>query len=167
MKKIVAVVVAGGTSTLYREGDEVPAVEGLIEIGMPVRISNDNLLSNTTKGRVIGFSVNYQKTLLAHVHWLNGAPPIRVNLNSIISSLPKKFWMVVPNMEGLGYGPNQLYSERASMEARARGTVPARRRFWSQEEAVGVAQEQSRTYNQEYIVLQSVAVGNGSELFAL
>lgn len=166
MKKIIAVVVGDNGNIVYREGDEVPATAGLIEIGMPVKISNNNLLSNTTKGRISGFSVNYQKTLLAHVHWLDGAPPIRVNLSSIVSSLPKKFWMVAPDMESVGFSPTHNYNE-PSLSAKSRGDAGPRKRYWDKQEAISFARSESVRFNRQYLILQAMVVCNADEMFAL
>lgn len=163
MKKIVAVELLEDSKVIYQLGDSVPNNSNVLCLNLPVKVNNDKILSNMTKGRIIGFSYSAKKALLAHVHWLEGAPPLRIRVESVVSAMPKKFWMVNPSLpEG-----NNTYSGTSNRDGQRAGTSMGRTKYYDKDEAIRAALELHRIYGHEYIILESAILSNGTELFAL
>lgn len=123
-------------------------------VGNRVTIYKEGLLTTGTKGTLKKFDRNSAGNILAHVHWLEGAPPLRVTIDSLIRTAPKKFWMVVP------FNPvhaNQHNSFNSS--ARQMGISPAVTRFGTEEAAIAyIDRERRSTGFNDYVLLESVGM---------
>lgn len=169
MKKIIAVDIeqADGVGfVIYREGEEVPVKAGILKIDDSVKIKNNNILSNTTMGTLQGFSLSSAKNLLAHVHWLAGAPPIKTLLSNIVMDKPQKFWMVVGDLESLGHDQTAGYTNDGLRGVRA-GTNAPRTRYWSEEQAITQATSMTIAYGIRHLVLEATIGCNADSRFAL
>lgn len=169
MKKIIAVDIeqaAGVGFVIYNEGDDVPVKSGIMKIGDAVKIKNNNILSNTTMGTLQGFSYSSAKNLLAHIHWLNGAPPIKTLLSNVVADKPQKFWMVVGDLESLNQPQGASYTTGGVRDVRA-GIHAPRTRYWSEAEAIATANHFTNAYGVRHLVLEATIGCNGETHFAL
>lgn len=169
MKKIIAVDIeqADGVGfVIYHEGEEVPVKAGILKIDDSVKIKNNNILSNTTMGTLQGFSLSSAKNLLAHVHWLAGAPPIKTLLSNIVMDKPQKFWMVVGDLESLGHDQTAGYINDGLRGVRAGVNAP-RTRYWSEEQAIAQATSMTNAYGIRHLVLEATIGCNADSRFAL
>lgn len=169
MKKIIAVDIeqADGVGfVIYHEGEEVPVKAGILKIDDSVKIKNNNILSNTTMGTLQGFSLSSAKNLLAHVHWLAGAPPIKTLLSNIVMDKPQKFWMVVGDLESLGHDQTAGYINDGLRGVRAGVNAP-RTRYWSEEQAIAQATSMTIAYGIRHLVLEATIGCNADSRFAL
>lgn len=169
MKKIIAVDIeqADGVGfVIYHEGDDVPVKSGIFKINDSVKIKNSDILSNTTMGTLQGFSLSSAKNLLAHIHWLAGAPPIKTLLSNIVMDKPQKFWMVVGDLESLGHDRSVHYINDGLRGVRAGVNAP-RTRYWSEAEAIAQATSMTNAYGLRHLVLEATIGCNGDNHFAL
>lgn len=164
MKKIIAVDIV--EKELYHEGDDVPVKAGIFKVGDAVKIKNNNILSNTTSGTLQGFSVSAAKNLLAHVHWLVGAPPIKTLMQNVVLDRPQKFWLVAGDMEGQGHDASAHYTTGGLRDVRA-GTHAPRTRYWSKDEAIRQATQMTISYGVRHLVFEAIIGCNGDSHFAL
>lgn len=125
-------------------------------IGQKVVVQNNLILSNFTKGVISGFSLSSIGTPLAHVNWLEGAPPLRIRLDKIKVDQARKVWMLVQRNETVRDGIDFATGSRY-MEAQ-RGIYG--RRFFTREDAEARARQLVREFGHEVLILQSVAVCN-------
>ncbi|WAX14207.1 hypothetical protein ECO319P1_00048 [Escherichia phage ECO319P1] len=169
MKKIIAVDIEqaeGVGFVVYNEGSEVPVKAGVFKIGDGVKIKNNDILSNTTAGTLQGFSYSSAKNLLAHIHWLAGAPPIKTLLSNIVLDRPQKFWLVAGDMESTGQPAHAHYTTGGLRDVRA-GTHAPRVRYWSEQEAIQQATQMTNTYGIRHLVFEATFGCNSDNHFAL
>ena len=124
--------------------------------GMKVVVQNDQILSNFTKGVISGFSTSSIGTVLAHVDWLEGAPPLRIRLDKLKVDQARKVWMLVQRNETIRDGIDFATGSRY-MEAQ-RGIYG--RRFFTLEDAQARARQVAREFGHDVLILQSVQVCN-------
>lgn len=122
--------------------------EGL-KVGTPVQIVNNKILSNGTKGKLVGFTTNLRKTILAQVHWLDGAPPICVKAESVKSLLPRKIWVIVASgtATSVSSAPNDI-----------RNYFEPRRCFSKEEAEQRVARLQRNYPRIDFLICESTEV---------
>lgn len=138
-------------------------------IGMPVKIDCNRILSHNTRGKITGFQKNLNGTLLAKVHWLDGAPPLMIKCEYIKSMLPRKSWALVQYMPDAVTGEeiSELtnFSTGEGYWNAGRGIYG--RRFFNREAAVAKAMELSRRYNCQIMVMESSTLCNTTSELAL
>ncbi|MCS5736737.1 hypothetical protein, partial [Herbiconiux daphne] len=111
-------------------------------------------------GKITGFSVNLRKQILCHVHWLEGAPPIRLKPEFVKSRLPKKFWMVAPQN-------NQAqYSQQQSLEYRRAGLNAPTKKCTTKSEADGELARLTKDYpHLEWVILEVTGTTFNKEVY--
>lgn len=123
--------------------------DGFFQVGDKVRIEEVNSLSHMTVGTLSGLIHRGDDVVpMALVNWLEGAPPVRILMSRLKRIKPVKFWMVCGDVEG------NLVREESWDTVRA-GTIAPARKFFTQSEALAVAQDLGRRYNRNYILLEA------------
>lgn len=141
--------------------EENPQGAGKILIGYPAEVDNDNILSHQTKGKVSGFSVNAAGNYMVHLHWLDGAPPLRIKPENLKINIPTKFYMVVAVTQ------EAEYSRSATQANLDKGSISPVIKFASKEIAIERAKAESARVGLEMIVLETTVYVSGSDHFAL
>lgn len=128
----------------------------LYHIGQNVVVRNDRILSNFTKGKISGFSLSASGNALAHVDWLDGAPPLRIRVEKLFVDRPKDVYILVSRNEtvrdGIGFSTDDRYW------GVQRGL--SSRRYFTFEEASTEAQRLRRAYGHEVLILKTVGYCN-------
>lgn len=123
-------------------------------VGERVTIWKEGLMCSGAKGTLKAFDRTAAGKIIAQVHWLEGAPPLRVSIDTLVRKAPKPFWMVIPFNPGYANQHNSFNSG-----ARQVGISPAVTRFTTEEAAHAYIERERRStgYN-DYIVLESIAL---------
>lgn len=132
-------------------------------VGAPCRIDNNRLLCHESKGIISGFHTNFAGNHLVKVKWLDGAPPLMIRPDYVVSLMPKRFWMVAPL---LADGRTE-YVHSDQLAYRRAGLSAPTHVYTSKQEAIDAMHENQRLYNREYVIMQSMVVSNGSTIVAL
>ncbi len=136
---------------------EEEAPNYLYHIGQPVVVRNDRILSNFTKGIISGFSLSASGNALAHVDWLDGAPPLRIRVEKLYVDRPREVYILVSRNEtirdGIGFSTDDRYWNVQ------RGL--SSRRYFDFASASEEAQRLRRVYGHDVLILKTVGYCNG------
>lgn len=127
-------------------------------IGRKVTILDNQILSNHTKGIITGFSLSRTHNLLAHVQWLDGAPPIRIRIEKLRTDRPRKVWVVVQRNETVR--DDISFSTGIAYMRAQRGY--GNHRYFTREAAEEAAHSLAQEHGHDVLVLESVLVCNVS-----
>lgn len=109
--------------------------------GMKVIVDDNRILSHQTEGTLRGFSKNASGTILAHIDWMDGLPPLVISASKIKKAGPRKVWMVQhkPTRRGPNYRSRNILNEF----------------YGSERDAVSNAEHRSKSDGKDYIILEA------------
>ncbi|MGL6100815.1 MAG: hypothetical protein ACRC0G_14500 [Fusobacteriaceae bacterium] len=120
------------------------------KVGDPVRIEDNSSMSHMTVGTIQDIIYRGEETIpLVLVHWLEGAPPIRILMTKLIRMKPMKFWMVAGDVGG-------DFVREDSADNIRNGSISPAKKFATEAEAVVVASRMKTRYRRNYILLEAV-----------
>lgn len=133
------------------ENSQIPVfgygVETLLR-GQDVVVSDDNLLSYGTRGKVRGFAKGANGNILAYIDYMEDAAPLRISADKIEPWKPKGFWMVQPShIDNNG----QTLREFSNNHQNANASINYI--FTSRRQAQNYALSMTRSHNRPYVVM--------------
>lgn len=133
--------------------------------GMPVIIENNKVLSNRTKGTIIGFHKNLAGSALCKVHWLEGAPPLMIKCAYVKSMLPRPMWVLIQSPDRTVVADGLNFSTGNGYWSAQRGIHE--RRYFDKSAAEAAAVELQRRYSADVLIMKIDSVRNASGIVAL